>query len=142
MHPGTSAGGPTQLAPAQDMKMQVIHALACNLPGVGDYPITVRIEPFFPGQLCGEGEQLSKESLAVFTVGLPHGRNVPGGNYQDVSGCLGIDVTERKRIRRALDNLRRDLAGHDFTEQTISHGFPAVGLGPRPPPRLVRQSRT
>ena len=84
------------------MQMQVIHALPRVAAGVGHDPIALPIQPFLARHLGGEREQTAEQALAIFALSVTHGRDVPGGNHQQVNRRLGVDVPERERIGRAL----------------------------------------
>ena len=132
---------PGHLAPAQHMKMQMIHAL----PRI--FPVLVTIR-YPPGSSPSSSPPRPRTSAAApaaspfCSLRVPDRRDVLRRNHQHMGRRPGVDVPEGDHILRSLHDRRRDLARHDPAEQTISHRSPVVGRQRQRPRRRSPPSRT
>jgi len=113
--------GPPHRAAAQDMQMQVIHALAAISPGIGHDPIAARIEPKFGCNLRSKGKEPAQHPLPHFALGLARGAYVGERDHQHVGRRHWLDIPECNELRRFLHDAATDFTVRDLAENAVSH---------------------
>src|SRR5215204_3900969 len=104
----------------------MVHALTRIATSVRHDSVAIGVETFLAGDGGGEGEETSKQALAVRAFRVAYGGHVPSGNDEHVHGRFPVDVPEGHGVVRSLHDLCWNLAGDNFAEQTIRHDLPAI----------------
>src|SRR5919112_4444950 len=119
--------------------MQMIHALPRIPSGIGHDPIAIGVESLLARQLGRKCQEPSQQTFTVRILEITNRSHMPGGDDQKMHGRLGVDIPERESLLRSLDDLGRNLSGHNPAKQTVRHAVPAIvrwmRLQPRPEPR-------
>ena len=111
-----------KLFSAQDVKMQVLHALASVSSNVRDHAIALR-QALLGGDLGNGAEDVSQNG-SVLLRDRVHRRDVALGDHENVGGRLGVDVAKRQN-RLALKNLRGgNFSPSDLAKKAIHAVFP------------------
>ena len=113
---------PGHVASAQDVDVQVRHALAAVLAVVDDQPVAAFVQSQF-GRHFGGLEQQVAEQLVVFRLGLGQARDGFFGNHQNVLGRLGIDVAQREHQVVFINDGRGNFPRDDFFKQCLAHNL-------------------
>jgi hypothetical protein len=103
----TSAGGPSELTPGQEVQMEVLHGLSTVVSDVGHQPPAIRkvaaeLSSYF-GHIYPRGIRCLIVGIEVIQRG-----NVILGNDENVGGSNGSNVAEGDRILRLHHLVRRD----------------------------------
>jgi hypothetical protein len=105
---------PFELAPTQEMEMEVVDLLASIVTVVGDEAVTGGVEPQFGGGLLDEGGHL-RHGLSVDFL---EAADVLFGNDQDVDGGFGIEVMKGEKLLVLMNSVVGDLPFDDLAEDT------------------------
>jgi hypothetical protein len=82
-----------ELAPAEDVEVNVVYGLASVCTGVDHYAIAAIHDALLLGDMVA-GEQDAAKQLDVGVVRFPQGSDVLARDDECVRGCLGVDVVE------------------------------------------------
>lgn len=108
------------MSPAQNMHMQMRHGFA----GIGTIINYQAVARFFESELLGHlrgfQEQMA-EHLVIFRLRFGNAWNDFSRNDQDMSGCPGLDVAERKNLVILINNFPWNFPGPDAFKQCLRH---------------------
>ena len=108
---------PIEWAPAQNVKVQMEHALACVFTHIGDHPPTPI--NFHPN--AGRDPEYLRKEPGIGRRDLGGRLDMSLGNHQDMSWGDGIDVIERHHIFCFSTSRGGDIARNDRAKQAVSH---------------------
>ena len=116
-------GGPLHLTAAEQVDVKVVDGLASGAPGVDDAAKAAVGKPFPLGYLPGDHQQVA-EQVPAFLAGSLNARQGLLGNYEDVNGCLRIDVAKGETKPVFVDDVRGNFPADDFAEYGFgTHSF-------------------
>lgn len=99
------------------VEMQMLHGLTSVFTAVGDHAVSV-YKPRTCGNLRNRLKNFSNEN-AVFGTYPVRARNMCLWHYENMNGCLRINILERKYVLVLIHLRRRDLSTDDLTKNTI-----------------------
>src|SRR5438045_4214647 len=106
---------PIELAAAQDVEMQVVHALPRIGPDVRDHSIAGLGHSLLLSHVIANQQHMAQER-GVSLVRLPEGRNVPAWYDKRVHRGLGVNIAESHYLVILVDNIRPDDTPRQFAE--------------------------
>lgn len=109
------------MAPAQDMQMEVEHALAAVRSGVDDDTVPGLGNPLQFRDLTANQQQLS-EQLRVRIVQLSHRNHMFPGNDQRMDRRLRIDIVECDDQIVLIDECCGNSPRDNIAKKTVAHG--------------------
>ncbi len=109
------------MASAQDMKMQMKHALASMRSGVDDDTVP-RLGNLLQFRDLTANQQQPSEQLSIRIVQLSHRNHMFPGNDQHMDRRLRIDIVECDHQIVLIDEGCRNSPRDDFAKETVAHG--------------------
>ena len=112
------SGRPCHLSPTQDVDVEMWDRLPPVIPRIDHQPIPRLVDRLTPGDIRRTNQEVTQQNL-VFRLRDLHPRKRFLWNHQNVVWSLRADIPESKTEFIIVNDVRRDLATNDFSENSI-----------------------